>query len=179
MLVIRDSSDDHLVVGTSRTVEFLGLLFCGIGLFFIGIAFYGLIERLDWANPIFLMIFGQYPAIFGIAGLAMVFMQQRFIFYRPDQRVFFKQGISKEKVSKFSEYTQVELIDKNLKNCVLSLFAVDGRRLIITRGRYDEIRKLGQRIAECLQLPLEVKHGPSRPVLKPKSDPPASPPPAE
>jgi hypothetical protein len=177
MLVIREITDEHMVVGTKRNIEFVGLLFCGIGLLTVGLALLSVIEHLEWKLPVpSLLYLSQYPLTIGAAGLVMVFMQRRFIFYRPNQQIYFKQGLSKDKISKFSEYVRIELLESKAKNAVLSLVAVDGRKIIITRGACDAVRTIAECIADYLQLPLET--APAT-MLKPPSNPPALPPPVE
>ena len=176
MLVIRQSSDDHLVVGTSRGEEFAGLLFCGLGLLSISMFIISQVEHLESVIPKEILVqLMQYPLAFGIVGIIIVFMQRRFIFHRPSAQVLYKEGLKKDRGSKYSEFEKIELFASKPQGFA-QLVYLDGRKLLVTRGNSQDVKSIAERISEFTGLPIE--HLNLKPRLKP-SVPPALPPRAE
>lgn len=175
MLVVRQQSPDYLVVGTGRVEEMLGLFFCGASLLALSTMAIFMYDPGELKIPgIFLAQFAYYPMTFLAAGVLMVFMQRRFIFYRERQEIHFKQGIQRNVVYRFRDIASVE-VQKGANGQAAAQFVFNtGKIVVITRGKIAEIQKLADRINEFLKLQATLDVPQATPVSdemkKPQAD---------
>lgn len=157
MLVIREATRSDLVIGTSRAAERVGLFFCGIGLLSLGMVLITLVdETMEWRLPEALLLsLAQYPAMLGVCGVAILFMQRRFHFLAEHKEVLYRQGLLEPKRHSFSSFAKVELLISASKlQGVVCLTHPDGKRMLVTRGDLSDCHRLADTVANFMGLPL-------------------------
>lgn len=110
-------------------------------------------EELDSDILLFLVaVLGQYLLPLPLVGVILLFMQKKLVFLRPEQVLYYKEGMSQEHQWRFECIQHVEVFRDNQPQALLRLVLADEKKLPVTRGKGPEFDRLVVKVTAALNV---------------------------
>ncbi|MCK6471348.1 MAG: hypothetical protein L6R28_06350 [Planctomycetes bacterium] len=155
MFEFRGELDNRLVFGSSRSEEWFGLFFIGLGILTITVLVAGFSGEFEFTPvaavvaPIFF-----YAVALGLVGIILLAKAVRIVFFKSERILFFKKGLKRERQWSFDEIDAVELVAIGSSSSVLRLRIKGQEPLVLASGNKDKYLDAAKRIAETTERPL-------------------------
>lgn len=152
----RGELDNRLIFGSSRSEEWFGLLFLGLGVVTLTVlvaGFSGEFEFTPFAAMMAPMIFNALAL--GLAGIVLLVRSVRIVFFKSERIVYFKKGLKREQQWSYDDVEAVELIAVGTNSSVLRLRLMAKEPLVLASGNKERLYHAAKRIAETTERQLK------------------------
>lgn len=155
MFEFRGELDNRLIFGSSRSEEWFGLLFMGLGVLTITVVAAGLSGEFEFTPVAIVMAPVMFYALaFGLVGIVLLSRAVRIVFFKSERILYFKKGLKRERQWSFDDIDAVELISVGAHSSVLRLRMKEQEPVVLASGSKAKFLNAAQRIAEATERPL-------------------------